>query len=55
MGGQIIRDRDGTATGVLIDTGDELRQFKIPKPTIEDEKIALATAMHIRIWTNQRP
>ena len=45
VGGQIIRDKDGTATGVLIDTAMNFVSSKVPKPTIEDEKIALATAM----------
>ena len=45
VGGQIIRDRDGTATGVLIDTAMNFVSSKVPKPTIEDEKIALETAM----------
>ena len=45
VGGQIIRDRDGNATGVLIDTAMNFVSSKIPKPTIEDEKVALTAAM----------
>ena len=45
LGGQIIRDRDGNATGVLIDTAMNFVSSKVPKPTMEDEKIALAAAM----------
>ena len=45
LGGQIIRDRDGNATGVLIDTAMNFVSSKVPTPTMEDEKIALAAAM----------
>ena len=45
LGGQIIRDRDGNATGVLIDTAMNFVSSKVPTPTMEDEKLALAAAM----------
>ncbi|MBE66742.1 MAG: amidohydrolase [Gammaproteobacteria bacterium] len=45
VGGQIIRDEDGAPTGVLVDTAMNFVSSKVPRPTLEDEKIALTAAM----------
>ena len=44
-GGQIIRDANGDATGVLIDTAMSYVSSKIPSATHEEQKFALTTAM----------
>ncbi len=44
-GGQIIRDENGDATGVLIDTAMRYVSSQIPSPTFEEQKFALQTAM----------
>ena len=44
-GGKIIRDQDGNATGVLIDTAMNYVSSQIPRPTLEEQKITLETAM----------
>ena len=45
VGGQIIRDEDGVPTGVLVDTAMNFVSSQVPRPTLEDEKIALTAAM----------
>ena len=45
VGGQIIRDEDGAPTGVLVDTAMNFVSSQVPRPTLEDEKIALTAAM----------
>ena len=45
-GGQIMRDLDGNATGVLIDTAMSYVSSQIPRPTLEEQKITLKTAMN---------
>jgi len=45
-GGQIMRDPDGNATGVLIDTAMRYVSSQIPRPTLEEQKITLETAMN---------
>ena len=45
-GGQIMRDLDGKATGVLIDTAMRYVSSQIPRPTLEEQKITLKTAMN---------
>ena len=45
VGGQIIRDEDGAPTGVLVDTAMNFVSLQVPRPTLEDEKIALTAAM----------
>jgi len=44
-GGQIIRNENGDATGVLIDTAMRYVSSQIPNPTFEEQKFALQTAM----------
>ncbi|NKB33005.1 MAG: amidohydrolase family protein [Pseudomonadales bacterium] len=44
-GGQIIRDANGDATGVLIDTAMRYVSSQIPSATFEEQKVALRTAM----------
>lgn len=44
-GGQIIRDENGDATGVLIDTAMSFVSSRIPSPSLEEQKFALLTAM----------
>ncbi|MDD9891075.1 MAG: amidohydrolase [Gammaproteobacteria bacterium] len=44
-GGQIIRDENGDATGVLIDTAMRYVSSQIPNPTFAEQKFALQTAM----------
>ena len=44
-GGQIIRDENGDATGVLIDTAMRYVSAQIPNPTFEEQQFALQTAM----------
>ena len=45
VGGQIIREEDGAPTGVLVDTAMNFVSSQVPRPTLEDEKIALTAAM----------
>ena len=45
VGGQIVRDEDGAPTGVLVDTAMNFVSSQVPRPTLEDEKIALTAAM----------
>tara|TARA_Y100000385_G_scaffold16802_1_gene16948 strand:- start:12683 stop:14371 length:1689 start_codon:yes stop_codon:yes gene_type:complete len=44
-GGQIIRDSSGKPTGVFIDNAMNLIRQHIPAPTLQEQKIALQTAM----------
>ncbi|OGT74404.1 MAG: amidohydrolase [Gammaproteobacteria bacterium RIFCSPLOWO2_02_FULL_57_10] len=44
-GGQIIRDAEGRPTGVFVDNAMDLITAKIPRLSIEEEKIALTKAM----------
>jgi predicted amidohydrolase YtcJ len=44
-GGQIIRDSSGKPTGVFIDNAMNLIRQHIPAPTLQEQKIALHTAM----------
>ena len=44
-GGQIIRDENGNATGVFIDTAMSYIRSQIPGATLEEQKFALTTAM----------
>lgn len=44
-GGQIIRDSAGKPTGVFIDNAMNLIRQHIPAPTLQEQKIALHTAM----------
>lgn len=44
-GGQIIRDASGKPTGVFIDNAMNLIRQHIPAPTLQEQKIALHTAM----------
>ncbi len=45
VGGQIIRDEDGNATGVFVDTAMSYVREQIPDTTFEEEKIALTASM----------
>jgi len=45
VGGQIIRDGNGDATGTFVDTAMSYVREQIPSTTYEEEKIALTTAM----------
>lgn len=44
-GGQIIRDAEGRPTGVFVDNAMDLVTAKIPRLSVEDEKLALSKAM----------
>ncbi|NND00241.1 MAG: amidohydrolase [Gammaproteobacteria bacterium] len=44
-GGRILRDADGNATGVFIDTAMDLVSEKIPAPTVQQDKRALQLAL----------
>ena len=44
-GGQILRDENGNATGVFIDTAMGYISSQIPQATLEEQKFALKTAM----------
>jgi predicted amidohydrolase YtcJ len=53
-GGQILRDAEGEATGMLIDNAQTLIESKLPPPTREMKKAALARATALyasRGWT----
>lgn len=45
VGGQIIRDENGKATGTLIDTAMSYVREQIPDTSFEEEKVALTAAM----------
>lgn len=45
VGGQIIRDENGDATGVFVDTAERYIQEHIPSTSFEEQKAALLTAM----------
>jgi len=44
-GGEILRDADGNATGILVDTAENLIRDKLPKPSQKELKSYLTTAM----------
>lgn len=44
-GGQIIRDPSGKPTGVFVDNAMNLIRQHIPAPTLQEQKVALQTAM----------
>lgn len=44
-GGQILRDAEGRPTGVFVDNAMDLVTAKIPRLSVEDEKLALSKAM----------
>lgn len=46
VGGQIIRDENGKATGVFVDTAMVYVREQIPSMSFEEEKIALTTALN---------
>jgi len=46
VGGQIIRDENGKATGVFIDTAMSYIREQIPATSFEEEKVALTTALN---------
>ena len=46
VGGQIIRDENGKATGVFVDTAMAYVREQIPSMSFEEEKIALTTALN---------
>jgi predicted amidohydrolase YtcJ len=43
-GGEVIRDRDGRATGVFVELAQQLIGDAIPSPSKEEEQLALETA-----------
>lgn len=45
VGGQIIRDENGNATGTFVDTAMSYIREQIPPTSFEEEKVALTTAM----------
>jgi len=45
VGGQIIRDANGNATGVFVDTAMSYIREQIPDTTFEEQKVALTAAM----------
>ena len=45
VGGQIVRDENGKATGVFIDTAMSYIREQIPATSFEEEKVALTTAL----------
>lgn len=45
VGGQIIRDENGNATGVFVDTAMSYVREQIPDTTFEEQKVALTAAM----------
>ncbi|MEC7187885.1 MAG: amidohydrolase [Pseudomonadota bacterium] len=46
VGGQIVRDENGKATGVFIDTAMSYIREQIPATSFEEEKVALTTALN---------
>ena len=46
VGGQIIRDKEGKATGVFVDTAMSYVREQIPATSFEEEKVALTTALN---------
>ena len=46
VGGQILRDEDGRATGVFVDTAMSYIREQIPGTSFEEEKVALTTALN---------
>ena len=46
VGGQIVRDENGKATGVFIDTAMSYIREQIPATSFEEEKVALSTALN---------
>ena len=45
VGGQIIRDKNGNATGVFVDTAMSYIREQIPDTSFEEQKVALIAAM----------
>ena len=45
VGGQIVRDENGDATGVFVDTAERYIEENIPPTTFNEQKAALNTAM----------
>ena len=46
VGGQIIRDEDGKATGVFVDTAMSYIREQIPGTSFEEEKVAITIALN---------
>jgi len=44
-GGEILRDQSGEATGILVDTAENLIRQKLPAPSLEESKSYIAAAM----------
>ena len=48
-GGEIIRDKNGEPTGVLVDNAMALLERVIPQPDLQEEKAALGTAFELAL------
>ena len=48
-GGEIIRDKNGEPSGVLVDNAMALLERVIPQPTLAEEKAALSTAFDLAL------